>query len=289
MSRYFSTGAFLTGDLQKIVAVGLEQGINIELGSALPYSPGLLDPVKRAKGRVRFLVHNYFPPPEESFVLNLASTDAMIHFQSMEVCRRAIDLCSELGAPFYSVHAGFAFHIAPEELGNPSAQARVRPEQRIPRKQAYERFVFSVKELAAYASHRKIGFAVENNVLTAENVTHKGSNPLLLADIEEISRFFGDIDDSPIGLLLDTGHAKVSALTRGVRPEKYLEVLWPHIRALHLSDNDGTKDSHQAFNRYAWFAPFLKEMATYPCVIEVSRLTTEKMLDQLHTLEEMLV
>jgi len=100
--------------------------------------------------------------------------------------------------------------------------------------------------------------------------------------------FFSDINDPTVGLLLDTGHARVTATALAERPERFFEILAPYIRALHISDNDGIRDTHQRFNAKAWFAPFLKDYRKLPLVIESCRLTLEEILDQRHILAGML-
>lgn len=55
------------------------------------------------------------------------------------------------------------------------------------------------------------------------------------------------IDNPHIKLCLDTGHA--NATTSPELPvEKWIEVLGPHIGHFHLHNNDGTGDSHSAFD-----------------------------------------
>ncbi len=55
------------------------------------------------------------------------------------------------------------------------------------------------------------------------------------------------IDNPHIKLCLDTGHA--NATTSPELPvEKWIEVLGPHIGHFHLHNNDGTGDSHNAFD-----------------------------------------
>lgn len=55
------------------------------------------------------------------------------------------------------------------------------------------------------------------------------------------------IDNPSIKLCLDTGHA--NATTSPELPvEKWIEVLGPHIGHFHLHNNDGTGDSHSAFD-----------------------------------------
>ena len=288
MNCFFSTGCFLQQDLKEIVFVAIDHGLDIELSSSVAHAPDIVDSICKAKGQVRFLVHNYFPPPFEPFVLNLASTEPVSHRKSVNLCKQAIDLCAELGTPFYSVHAGFAFHLTPSMLGDPEAQRHIRRELLIPREKAYDIFISTIKDIAGYANAKGVKLLVENNVETTENVGHNGQSPLFLADVEDITRFFADIDDPRIGLLLDTGHAKVSAKTRGGRPEQFLEDLSPFIRAFHLSDNDGCRDTNQSFDGRVWFAPFLKEFASLPMVIEVYRMPLENMLKQRQSLEQLL-
>jgi sugar phosphate isomerase/epimerase len=217
----------------------------------VPFSPTILDSLNGAKNRIRFLVHNYFPPPVVPFVLNLASTDSVIHHRSVALCKNAIDLCAGLKAPFYSVHSGFAMHLDPEDLGDPRKQARHGAASRIPRDEAYETFVKTIRSLARYANDRNVELLVENNVVAVENLADDGTHPMLLADVDEIKSFFNDICRTGVGLLLDMGHAKVTAGALHKDPRCFPDELERFIGCLHLSDNDGRQDdngpSHDAW------------------------------------------
>jgi sugar phosphate isomerase/epimerase len=287
MTCYFSTGCFQTKNLDEIISLSLEHGFDLELSSAVSCSSTTLDYLYGTRAKMRFLVHNYFPPPANPFVLNLASASPDIHRESVNHCINAIDLCSKLGAPFYSVHAGYALNLNPEELGNPQRQSHLAKESRIPRNKAYETFVTTLRGLASYATEKNVGLLVENNVLASENLADDGSYPMLLADVTEIMRFFSDVNSSSVGLLLDTGHAKVSAVTLGTTPDSYLDELSPFIRCLHLSDNDGIQDSNCHFTQKSWFAPFLKRVGEVPKVIEVYRLSMNEMLAQRQVLADL--
>ncbi|GFE58476.1 sugar phosphate isomerase/epimerase [Geobacter sp. AOG1] len=289
MPCYLSTGCFKTTDLDEIIASSLEHGFNLELSSALPFSPSSLETVCNAGKQLDFLVHNYFPPPAIPFVLNLASTDPVIHQQSVKLCKNAIDLCARLGAPFYSVHSGFALNLRPEDLGNHAAQRQLAERQSVPRGKAYEIYVKTINNLALYAIDSDVDLLVENNVVSVENISDDGTFPLLLADIDELARFFLDINNPAVGLLLDTGHANVSAATFGIPPELYIEELRPFIRCLHLSDNNGQCDTNSPIRSESWFAPYLKELAAIPMVIEVNKLLQDEMLQQVKLIEELKV
>lgn len=280
MTCFVSTGCFTAESLHEIIALCIQNGLDLEMSSSVPFSPDNVCLVKKAKENLRLLVHNYFPPPSVPFVLNLASTDPEVHRSSIELCRYAIRLCGEIGAPFYSVHAGFALHLNHLDLGNPRAQGHISEQERIPRERAYETFLATIRKLSSFADDENVELLVENNVVAVENIARDGANPLLLSDPDEIRTFFNDLSLPNVGLLLDTGHAKVSAATLGISPERYLEELAPLIRCLHLSDNDGRRDTNLPITAEAWFAPFLAKLATVPMVIEAYRISMEKILQQ---------
>ncbi|MFZ4855383.1 MAG: sugar phosphate isomerase/epimerase family protein [Desulfuromonadaceae bacterium] len=280
---YLSTGCFQTSNLDKIISLSIEHYFNLELSSALPFLDSILKNVFLTNGKLRYLVHNYFPSPAIPFVLNLASTDPLIHRQSVKLCKNAINLCARLGAPFYSVHAGFALNLRPKDLGNPKIQSNFAAKQSIPREAAYGVFVTTVNKLALYATARNVGLLVENNVVACENMADDGTFPLLLADVAEIKKFFKDLRFSEVGLLLDVGHAKVSAKTLQVSPQLYFDELEPFIKCLHLSENDGCCDSNRPFNRNSWFFPFLKKFEHVPVVIEVYQRSLAE-LSEMHEL-----
>ena len=284
MNCFLSTGAFGRRQLADILPICIEHALDLELSSSARHTPDMMDILRPAMQQVRFLVHNYFPAPADPFVLNLASGDSALHQRSIEHCKRAIDLCTELGSPFYSVHAGFAFHLEPGDLGKPEVQGKLDNSRYFGREDAYQRFVVTVKELGEYARSKNTDLLIENNVVAVENLVNNNVSPLLLTTPAEISRFFHDLGDHSVRLLLDVAHAKVSARTFGIKPEDYFEQLSPHIEALHLSDNDGLRDSNKPYNENSWFIPFLGRFKSKTFVIEAYRLS----LDQMLTLKDVL-
>lgn len=285
MKPYLSTGAFRTRSLPEILRQCAELGINhLELSSGVAYQPGLLDTVRSApRTAMRFLVHNYFPPPAESFVLNLASSDPQILRRSLEFCKAAIDLSAELGAPFYSAHSGFAFNLTPEMLGKPEAQSKISASQSY--EAAYAAFLESARMLAGYAASRGLKFLIENNVVSPRYLERAGANALLMSTAEEIVRFLQDANDPNLRLLVDVGHVNVSATALHFEREQFIERVAPYIEAIHLSGNDGVTDANQPFDASAWFFPLLKEFVLTPLVIEVYHLSPGQIQAQYRALE----
>lgn len=112
---------------------------------------------KAAYPDVHLQVHNYFPPPETPFVLNLASLDADVVNASREHVKRAVRLGSDLGMPRYSFHAGFLLDPQVTELGR-----RIARRDLYPRAQALTCFIDRVGELAHWAGAEGARLLIEN-------------------------------------------------------------------------------------------------------------------------------
>jgi len=252
--------------LEELVAFMERQGADgIELGPTLPLS---IDSFRGAWGSIkrgpRFLLHNYFPHPAEAFVLNLASADSDILEKSRAHCRQAVELCAEIGSPFYSVHAGFSFHAHPGDLGKDLSHLR-----RWSLEHAGGIFVESLHALCSYGQEKGIRILIENNVLASFNLTN-GRNELLLGvTSRELIDIVAAAGMPRPGLLIDVGHLNVSARTLGFSKESFLEEVGPYVDALHLSDNDGVKDDNQAFTEDAWFMNRIRAFPSAALIIEV--------------------
>lgn len=281
-SVYVSSEAFRTRSVPEIVDACLRNGIaRLELGSGTVWEPNLLERVRETAGHgISYLVHNYFPPHEAPFVLNLAASDAAVLEQSRAYCRQAIDLSRELGAPFFSVHAGFAFAAHPDQLGGDLTGA-----PRIPLERAQEIFVDSLRELCAYAGQHAVKILVENNVIARFNLVD-GRNKLgLCATAEDILETYAAIDSPNLAFLIDVGHLKVTASALNFDMHTFLDHVGPYAAAFHLSDNDGTADQNRPFDDRAWFVPRLVEFPEATMIIEAYRLDVSQMLDVRRVIE----
>lgn len=262
---YVSTGAFKADSFQEILTVCRENGIpGIELSSGFPWSDNSLSEIRKtARQSMKFLVHNYFPPPAEDFVLNLASDDPLVLDQSLKHCFRAVDLCREIGSPFYSVHSGFACHAEPDMLGRDLSGA-----PRIPMEAARQNFIKSLKRLCSYADNKNISVLIENNVLSPMNMVD-GKNDLLLGvTAGELVSIYTSVNRPNFGFLIDVGHLKVSSHSLGFDIDKFLAEVSPQVMAFHLSDNDGENDNNQPFDETAWFLPHLSKYPQAAVVLE---------------------
>ena len=78
---------------------------NIELGSNHVYEKNFKKIIKQYD--FHFIVHNYFPIPKKSFVVNIASLDVHIRNLSLKHLKRAIIFCRETNSKLYTFHPGF--------------------------------------------------------------------------------------------------------------------------------------------------------------------------------------
>jgi sugar phosphate isomerase/epimerase len=223
----------------------------------------------RSEG-VEVLLHNYFPPSDEPFVLNLASTDPELQRRSRVHCQEAIILSAELGAPFFAAHAGFAADLPPSVLGDHQRLRRFCQEGHglQPVKEANAVFAESVKSLAEFGRRYGVRFLIENHV--AEEALGPDAARLLLLCLEaedfiELAKATG-VED--FGVLLDVGHLRCTSGVLGFSKEEFCQALSSWIYAFHLSDNDGRRDAHRPFDADSWFLDVIGSLPEAAATLE---------------------
>lgn len=252
-----STGGFRersAADAARELASEDITGIELSGGN---YSDTLLEDLRALSPAIRFQVHNYFPPPAEPFVLNLASLDPEIGRRSSAHVEKALKWCAALGSDRYSFHAGFLLDPKVDELGG-----RIACQHLFDRHACIEVFVDRVSRAAEQAKKVGVTLMVENNVISSANALEFDENPLLMCDPKECQ---GIMDRMPEGvrLLIDVAHLKVSARSLGFDPAVLLSACHEWIAGYHLSDNNGLEDSNESFSADAWFWPHLKPDVGY--------------------------
>jgi sugar phosphate isomerase/epimerase len=270
-----SSCAFPGRSFSELHRLAKKRGWTIELSSGFRFEANL--PAKIVSSNFRGLVHNYFPPPRTPFVLNLASAHAQTRTRSIAHARKAIRLAARVQAPFYSVHAGFCVEPSPNELGHSLARHTSR---RADRPGYWKRFLRAIRTLLKDADRAGIDLLIENNVVSRENARV----PLLCADTRETSRLFQEIRSPRLGLLVDTGHLKVSAHTLSFAIGGFINGLKNYIRAFHHSDNDGRSDSNQPLGASYWFLPWMPSFRHTTHIIEVCDLSMTQAQTQLDLL-----
>jgi sugar phosphate isomerase/epimerase len=218
----------------------VDQGIrNIELSGGTNYYEGFEKDLLRLQDKhdINYLVHNYFPPPNEHFVLNLASLDDSIVQKSLDLCQKAINLSRLLGSNKYAVHAGFLIDIPLRNIGSSIPEI-----PRSNRQAAIERLSLSWQRLQEMSGGTPELY-IENNVLSSTNyVNFRQENPFLFTNYDGYLELRERIEFKP---LIDLAHLRVSSKTLGL---DFLDELRKHFlltNYFHVSENDGNHDQNR--------------------------------------------
>jgi sugar phosphate isomerase/epimerase len=240
---YVSTSCIKTGYIKESVIKLAQQGLrNIELSGGTQlyegYEKDLLD--LQEKYSLNYLIHNYFPPPSNPFMLNLASLDDDLYYQSIEHCKRAIELSKILDGSKYGVHAGFMIDFTPQEAGKKISYREVND-----REISLCRYSDAWETLTETAGS-DVKLYIENNVYSATNIkTYGNENPFMLTCYDGFKELKNKVD---FNLLLDLAHLKVSVCSQNLSYEDEINKLLPLTDYVHISGNDGLHDKNLSIN-----------------------------------------
>jgi sugar phosphate isomerase/epimerase len=268
---FVSTGAFQERQMHAVLEESARIGIrNIELSSGIAPAPNLLDTVCESQTEgFNFLVHNHFPPQEEAIVINLATADPANRSAVLSHCKQSLDLCAQLGAPFFSVHAGFGVELAPEDLGRPLTSL-----PRLDAQESFLRFASAAEELAEYGADKGVQVLVENHVVHGFNADDGFEDLLFCSTPDQIDHFFSAATHPNLGILVDLGHLKVTARSLHFEIEQFLSSVGDRLEAFHLSDNDGCFDSNEPFDETVWFLPLIDGFPAAIRIVEAYNLSS---------------
>jgi len=273
-----STIAFKDYTVEEIIAVAEKERWMIEFSSGLAYQAHLKDLYLKAD--IERLPHNYFPPPQDPFVLNLASLDKDIRERSVNHCIQGMRLAAASNSPFFSAHAGFCGDPNPEELGR-----KIEFKSGFNRTVYWENFIKSINDILKQAKVLGIDFLIENNVCAKFNLTSENENPLLCAEPEEILKLFREINNTALGLLLDTAHLKVSSKALGFDLDNSVTVISNYVKAIHHSDNEGQIDTNDRLTDDYWFLPLINIFKDIIHVLEVKNISVETIKQQIELIK----
>ena len=247
----------------------------------------VLDRLGEKEGR-ELRIHNYFPVPEQSFVLNFASSDPVIVERSLSLADKALHLCSVYGIPYYSFHPGYLS----DGREMPNGHFEFPTESFRSYGQTLAAFAANFETLYTRAVKAGVRLAVENLFIAPGNLATS-----LNCSFEELDEMM-DLLPEDVGIVLDLGHLNVSAHYLGFERRSYIDSILnlysDRIFELHLSANDGIFDQHLPLADDDWQLHVLKEFGLCPgvdgrgvCVVmEARALSPWKMNDTLELIEK---
>ena len=226
---------------------------NIELSGGTEYHNNFENDILELKEKynLNFICHNYFPPPKDHFVLNLASLDNNIYNKTFNHLKKAIELSKKLGAKKFGFHAGFFVDIKVNQIGKKIAKEKLADKWI-----STDRFCDGFNKLECLAGNLKL--YVENNVFSAINAeTYNSDNFFMLTNYKEYNILKKKINFS---LLLDIAHLKVSANSLGINFEKELELMLSVSDYVHISDNNALHDLNHKLQKPSILVELLSQV-----------------------------
>lgn len=250
---YVSSSCVRNSKIKDSVMELVENGFrNIELSGGTEYYDGFENDLLELKDKynLNYICHNYFPPPKEHLVLNLASLNDDIYNKTFEQLKNAILLSKKLGAKKFGFHAGFFIDIKVSEIGK-----KITKDSLFDKTKAIKRFCNGLIKLQSIDKILKL--YIENNVLSSTNYdTYKGENLFMLTNYDEYKQLKQNID---FNLLLDVAHLKVSATSLSIDFQNQLSNMLKVSDYIHLSDNDGLHDLNNTLEKDSQLVELLKK------------------------------
>ena len=197
----------------------------------------------------QYLVHNYFPIPQISFVLNIASFDEQIRNLSLQHIKKAIDFCKKTGAKLYTFHPGFLTDPKGSNQSNNNYDFQWEQYQLsyADHDKAKDLMYQALDEIVKYAASKEINISIE----TEGSVKKK--DHLLMQQPHEYEEFMTKFSVSEIGINLNIGHLNLAANAFDFDRIAFVDLVQDHIVAMELSHNDGVEDQHQPLQSGEWY------------------------------------
>jgi|TARA_Y100000294_G_C8566245_1_gene340945 sugar phosphate isomerase/epimerase len=246
--------------------------LNVELGSNHLYEKNFIKIVNQFD--FCFMVHNYFPIPKKSFIVNIASFNKYIRNLSIKHIKRAILFCKETNSKLYTFHPGF--------VGDPSRASKNKKHydfiwkknrEKKNYKLAFGNMLNSLKKIVNFAKKNKVKVAIET-----EGCSKKKDNFGLMQEPEEYRKLFKYFTPEDLGINLNVGHLNLASKAFKFSKMKFVNDIENYIVAIELSHNNGIEDEHLPIKKKAWYWTILKrsKFVTTPKILEYRNCKIDK-------------
>jgi sugar phosphate isomerase/epimerase len=231
-------------------AAGIRQ---VELAIGVKPSPDTVEVLRHYQQQgMHYRAHHAFVWQEQrSF--NLAQSFDASYFE------RLTDWLVTMDITAYSVHAG-SFSPSDEPLA------------------AYERFLLHMEQLGQLCRTRGIRLGVETMYPSQLDSTSQ----YLLQNTAQVEQLLQDLPD--IELVVDMAHLNIWNEETTLEKLQLLELAGNRLLEIHISDNDGYRDSHTAISDRTWWVPYAAKFpSNIPLVLEsrMNRQSAERVRQQI--------
>jgi sugar phosphate isomerase/epimerase len=234
--------------------------------------------------KFEYLVHNYFPIPKNSFVLNIASPDTKIRALSLNHIKNSIEFCNKIGASLYTFHPGFLTDPLPpkfkksgsydfEWIGSMLAMTSYQD--------SWEWMIQSLGEITSYATERGVKIAIET-----EGSFHKAGH-LLMQTPQEYERLFNINDLEDLRINLNIGHLNLAKNYFSFDLNNFIDLIASRVSALELSHNYGEEDNHLPLIQGEWYWEVITDYRfsdTFK-ILEFRNATSDQLISSIKLME----
>ncbi len=209
---------------------------NVELGSNHTFvKKNKLD----LKTNTKYIVHNYFPPEEKDFILNIASSRPQVRNRSIAFIKSSIIWCQKNDIRFYTIHPGF-FAEAISSMGHGEQKRNFdlnfdkKSIEFKNRKRTLEETTRIIKHLYDFANSRTQLLIENQGSITSHNFT-------LFDSYDELKKLKENVGEK-LKFNFNLAHACLSGID--VTDKKIFLEFYKNSPFFEVSEINGIYDSH---------------------------------------------
>ena len=132
---------------------------NVELGSNHIHEKNY-DYIK--KYNFNYLLHNYFPTPKKSLIINIASIDKNIRDKSINQIKKSINFYKKINAKVYTFHPGFIYDPIKQNHSKKNYDfIWSKKKEKNNYELAFKYMVSSLKKIVLFAKKNNVKVAIE--------------------------------------------------------------------------------------------------------------------------------
>ncbi len=244
---------------------------NVELGSNHSFEKNYK---YLKKYKFNFCVHNYFPIPKKSLIINIASQDKIIRKKSLQHIKKAIKFSKTINAKLYTFHPGFVTDPDGSNISKKNYDFLWNEKKLLTSSysKSWKFMIKSIKEIIFYAKKEGVRIAIESEG------SMSSKNHLLMQKPIEYKKFFKIFKKKDIGINLNIGHLNLASKAFRFNKLNFIKNISNKIVAMELSHNFGKNDNHLPIRKNTWYWKLIKskKFENIPKILEFRNTNIHK-------------
>ena len=265
---YKKEKSFLKIVLEELSELDIE---GIEIGSTHVYETRSSFKSKLKQIKKKIFVHNFFPPTRnENFLINIASSNTKIRNKSINLIKKNIKFCKEVGSLLYTIHPGFLSEAVPQtNFKKRNYDFIFSNKNLLEKKLGFNNMVLSLQKILNYAKKMNIKVAIET-----EGSIKKGKY-LMMQTPEEYKKLL-KIFPNNLFFNLNIAHSYFASVSNNFSLKNFIKLIHPKIVAVELSSNNKKDDQHLPITLKSNNLKYLKLIKNKPIILEFRNTDIEK-------------